>query len=152
MDARFGDGIGFVGYELAGVPNPGSDTPLLELTLCWQALAPMDSRYKVFVHLVGEGGPSDVRAQADVWPHLATTGWVPGEYLCDRLALELAADLPAGSYTLLMGLYDEATGLRLPLLDPAGEVRGTALCWSGAAWGVTTPGFDRWRRGMYNQA
>jgi hypothetical protein len=127
VDARFGDGIRLVGYDLLASPNPQSQMPSLQLTLYWQALAPMGTRYKVFVHLLGQGGPSDVRAQADVWPRLATSAWVPGEYLSDHLELDLTADLPNGSYTVLMGLYDEATFLRLPLLDPAGQVMGDSL-------------------------
>jgi hypothetical protein len=127
MDAQFGDGIGFVGYELTQLPNPQSTIPTLQLTLCWQTLAPLDRRYKVFVHLVGEGGPSDIRAQADAWPRQATTGWVPGEYLCDELVLNPPTDLPVGSYTLLMGLYDEDSGLRLPVLYAAGHTVGDSL-------------------------
>jgi hypothetical protein len=127
MDAQFGDGIGFVGYELTQLPNPQSTIRTLQLTLCWQTLAPLDRRYKVFVHLVGEGGPSDIRAQADAWPRQATTGWVPGEYLCDELVLNPPTDLPVGSYTLLMGLYDEDSGLRLPVLYAAGHTVGDSL-------------------------
>ena len=122
-----GNGIAFLGYELVRIPASSSTLPKLQLTLHWQALAPMDTGYKVFVHLLGEGGPADVRAQADVWPHLSTTGWVPGEYLSDQVALHPEAGLPEGWYTILVGLYDEDTGLRLPVLDAAGQVVGDSL-------------------------
>jgi hypothetical protein len=118
VDVRFGDGVRLVGYDL---DSSQSD---LQVTLYWQALAPMTTRYKVFVHLVGDGGPSDIRAQADIYPHLPTTGWVPGEYLTDHVTLDLPTSLPAGPYTLLLGLYDEAAGTRLPASGASGEPLG----------------------------
>ena len=87
----------------------------------------MATRYKIFVHLTGEGEPTDILAQADVYPHLPTTGWVQGEYLSDRVSLELPANLPPGRYSLLMGLYDEATGERLPAFDATGQALGDSL-------------------------
>jgi 4-amino-4-deoxy-L-arabinose transferase-like glycosyltransferase len=108
VDARFGDGIRLVGYDLQ------RQAAELDLVLYWQALAPMAVRYKIFVHLVANGDPSDIRAQADRVPHLPTTGWVPGEYLRDRLALATAGR-QAGCYGLLVGLYDEVSGERLPV-------------------------------------
>jgi uncharacterized membrane protein len=120
-DARFGTGIRLVGYDLQ--PSASS----LPLTLYWQALDPLLARHKIFVHLVGGAGPSDIGAQADVWPHLPTTGWTAGEYLSDRVTLDLPADLPPGRYTLLLGLYDEATGARLPVTDASGQAKGDSL-------------------------
>ena len=120
-DARFGEGIRLVGYDLE--PQRSN----LELTLHWQSLAPTATRYKIFVHLVGGGGSADIRAQVDVYPHLSTTGWLPGEYLSDRVTLDLPADLAPGHYTLLVGLYDEATGSRLPVFDAAGQASGDSL-------------------------
>jgi mannosyltransferase len=120
-EARFGAGILLAGYDLE--QQPGT----LTLTLHWQGLAPMAARYKVFVHLLGDGGPSDIRAQADGYPHLPTTGWVPGQYVSDRLGVNLPAGLPPGTYSLLVGLYDETTGDRLPVLDAAGETSGEGL-------------------------
>jgi hypothetical protein len=121
VEARFGEGIGLVGYDLqiAG--------PDVELMLHWQALAPMDTRYKLFVHLVGEGGPSDIHAQADVYPGLPTTTWIPGEYLSDEAALRLPTNLSAGRYTLLVGWYDENSGQRLPVFDATDNGLGDSL-------------------------
>jgi mannosyltransferase len=121
VDAHFGDAIRLVGYDLEARP------PDLELVLHWQALGPVTTRFKIFVHLIGEGGPSDIRAQADVYPRIPTSGWVPGEYLSDRVALDLPADLPPGPYRLLLGLYDGATGGRLPVTSAGGEALGDSL-------------------------
>ena len=57
-----------------------------------------------------------MRAQSDAVPAewtRPTTGWLPGEYVLDRHAIILPADLPAGKYDLVAGLYDPATGERL---------------------------------------
>jgi hypothetical protein len=81
----------------------------------------------VFVHLVGDGGPSDIRAQADIQPHVPSTNWMEGEFLSDRATLELPEHLDQGSHTLLVGLYDELTGERLPVFDADGEPAGDSL-------------------------
>jgi uncharacterized membrane protein len=133
VDASFGTASGpliqLAGYDLQPpIPVPtvveGSS---LHLTLHWQALGPMTTRYKTFVHLVGEDGPDDIRAQVDSYPALPTTGWVPGEYLVDSVELNLPDDLPSGHYRLLLGLYDESTGERLLLLNKAGQLLGSSL-------------------------
>jgi uncharacterized membrane protein len=122
-DVRFGEAILLAGFDLqppAPVASPGT----LELTLHWQALAPTAAPLKVFVHLVGDGGPGDLRAQADVYPHLPTTGWVPGEYLADEVTLDVPAGLPPGGYRLLLGFYDEGSGVRLPVYATGGTPLG----------------------------
>jgi hypothetical protein len=106
----------------------------IQLQLFWQAMAPMDTRYKLFVHLVGDGGPADIRAQADVRPSLPTTAWIAGEYLSDVVAVGLPGDLPPGRYTLLMGVYDEGTGERLPAMDARRAWAGDYLVLDAAEW------------------
>ena len=46
---------------------------------------------------------------------IPTRRWLPGRTLVETVALPLSTDLPAGDYTLALGLYDEATLQRLPL-------------------------------------
>jgi hypothetical protein len=128
VEARFGRNIRFLGYELQPAslasPIPGSR---IEVVLYWQALEPTATPHRIFLHLVGDGDPSDIRAQADAYPHLPTSGWLPGEYVSDRIALDLPAGLDPGEYRLLLGLYEEATGTRLPVLDAGGEAAGDSL-------------------------
>ncbi len=126
-DARFGAYIRLIGCDLpageASIPVPGS----LEFTLYWRSIAPTPGRYKLFVHLVDPGNPAGIRAQADLYPSLPTNTWVPGEYLHDDVTLELPPGLAPGRYDLLAGFYDEATGVRLPVFDPAGQPQGDGL-------------------------
>ena len=113
--------IHLTGYDLE------QRTADLALTLYWQAGVPPAEGYKIFVHLVGDGGPADIRAQTDVYPHLPTTAWMPGEYVQDEVVLDLPVDLPPGMYTLRAGLYDEATGARLSFFATDGALLGDSL-------------------------
>jgi hypothetical protein len=47
------------------------------------------------------------------------SAWIEGEWIIDEHVLSLPAELPPGSYTLVAGLYDAATGQRVP--GPDGE-------------------------------
>jgi hypothetical protein len=127
-EAGFGQAIRLVGYDLdppeLAAWSPGAEVALV---LHWQALSAMSNRYKIFLHLVGSGGPADIRAQADVYPAVSTTSWLPGEFRSDSVALDLPADVPAGTHDLLLGLYDESTGVRLPVSDATGRALGDAL-------------------------
>jgi hypothetical protein len=123
LDARFGTGIRLAGYDLEW------HDAALELSLYWQALEPMAASYKIFVHLLHEVEPHHVerRAQADVYPHLPTSGWIAGEYLDDRVTVDLPAGLAPGTYGIWIGFYDEATGNRLAVFDVEGDVVDGAL-------------------------
>jgi hypothetical protein len=101
------------------------DAPL-EVTLVWQAgeTTPTTS-YTVFVQLLDATGR--VIAQSDRVPAEGmrpTTGWRAGEYIVDRHTLMLNADAAPGVATLIAGLYDAATGTRVPL---AGGVDAAVL-------------------------
>ncbi len=76
----------------------------------------MPESYKVFVHLLDANGVP--RAQADVIPlngARPTWSWRPGEIVTDEIALKIPVDLPAGTYRLTTGLYNELSGKRLTL-------------------------------------
>jgi len=78
------------------------------LSLYWQASAPLDVDYTVFVHSLNAQG--ELVGQADGPPvanHYPTTAWRPGEIVQDSRLV------PAGA-RYLVGLYDPATGERLP--------------------------------------
>jgi hypothetical protein len=118
---QFGDGILLEGVDLI------RDEHGLWLNLYWQALALVDAPLKLFVHAVGEGGPSDIRAQVDEYPHVPTTGWVPGEFLEDSLVVDIPQELLDSNLTLMIGWYDESTGVRLTAWSASGQTLGTAF-------------------------
>jgi hypothetical protein len=104
-----------------GEPDPG-DTLLLQVV--WQPLRTFNHDLKIFVHLVDSGG--SVLAQFDGQPQQGaypTSQWIPGEVIVDLYPISMPADPPAGPYRVFVGLYDEATMLRLPVAgDDAGRV------------------------------
>jgi hypothetical protein len=78
--------------------------------------------YKVFVHLVGEGGR--IWSQHDSVPagwQRPTTGWEVGEVIVDEHRLPIGPEASADRYTIFVGMYDPATMQRLPLEDEAGH-------------------------------
>ncbi len=87
---------------------------VLGVTLTWQALVPPPENWHVFLQLLSaEGSPV---AQNDSPPgggYLPTTEWQPAQRVADHHGLFIPRDLPAGTYRLIAGLYDPATGQRL---------------------------------------
>lgn len=87
---------------------------VLDLLLVWRALQSLGVDYKVFVHVAGPDGVPV--AQWDGLPGLntvRTSQWTVGEPFRDHVLLPIPAATPPGDYTLLAGLYDPATGLRV---------------------------------------
>jgi hypothetical protein len=89
-----------------------ANTPLL-LELVWGATGTPLKDYTVFVQLLRPDGT--VALQQDSAPQggfAPTSQWQAGAVVADRRALLLPADLAAGDYTLIAGLYDQQ-GVRL---------------------------------------
>lgn len=88
----------------------------LQVQTLWQARETTETGYTAFVHLLDEAG--HVVAQVDRPPIPPTTSWVPEQVIDESYTLILPA---AGSgYRIATGLYDPATGRRLPLYDSEG--------------------------------
>lgn len=134
-----------------GAP-PAAGAPIY-LSTYWRALRPLAHDYKFFVHLVDRQGnlvagvdhfPYEARPDyrvtsvnfnpqlcpgcADAAPSdypnrglFPTSLWMPGQMLKETIMLP--PDLPAGDYTIRIGLYDPATMQRLDVDDslPAGD-------------------------------
>jgi len=114
VEIPFGDEVQLNGFTIT------RDGDLLTVNLVWQAQGEITSASNVFVHLVDEQGT--IFAQSDGEPAnwtRPTTGWAPGEYILDRHTLTLPADLNLAELRLRVGLYDPATGRRLP--TPGGD-------------------------------
>ncbi len=114
MRANLGDTVTLLGYDLAEAEvEPGGR---LHLTLYWQARREMKTSYKVFTHLLDED--SRLWGQKDGIPckgRHPTTEWLPGEVVVDEYEIAVKPDAPLGEYALEVGMYDEATGKRLPV-------------------------------------
>ncbi len=111
LAARFGEAIDLEGWTWQATAGE------LAVTLSWAAAAYPAADYTVFVHLVRPGedqalSQGDAPPLAGRWP---TSLWLPGVRVDDEHRVALPGDLPPGPYELLVGLYDPATGTRLPL-------------------------------------
>lgn len=98
---------------LSGYDLLVTDTAL-ELTLVWQAVGAAPRPYTVFTQLLDAGG--SLVAQQDNWPvsgQWPPTCWRDGDSIPDRYTIALPADLPPGDYSLIVGMYDAASGVRL---------------------------------------
>ena len=114
LDAQLGEAARVRGYQLEHVDADASG--VVAVTVYWEPLAVTDRPYSVFIHVLNSDGQS--LAQRDTYPGLgnwATTLWVPGRAFADTYRLFLPPDtsVPEGAFVVL-GLYDEATGQRLP--------------------------------------
>ncbi len=122
VHARLGDVAELMGYDLTEPEQAGGT---LALTLYWRAIAPSAAPLTVFVHLLD--GENKVRGQVDRAPGdgaYPTTGWVAEEVLVDAYQVPVDPDLRAGEYTVEVGMYDAATGARLPAWDANGQALG----------------------------
>jgi hypothetical protein len=124
VNARLGESIDLEGYHLPITAwQPGDIAPL---TLFWRAGNAPRVRAKVFVHLVN--AEAALVAQVDMEPQAGfapTTTWEPGRQVVDRYGIPLPADLPAGRYAILVGMYT-LDGERLPVAQ-RGAVIGDVL-------------------------
>jgi hypothetical protein len=111
--------------RLASPPGGEEGGPLPPaLRLYWQAAAPLPDDYTVFVHLRAADG--FVRSQADSPPvsgRYPTSQWEPGEIIQDIHLLPAGEDFSQVDH-LAIGLYDPATGERLPAFGMEGERLG----------------------------
>ncbi|MEW5958570.1 MAG: glycosyltransferase family 39 protein [Chloroflexota bacterium] len=109
--------ISLTGFDLPRPDyRPGETVPI---TLHWQAVEPAPGNYRVFVQLVGADGT--LYAQQDLEPLWPTGQWRVGQRLADGHDLLLDEAMPPGTYHLLIGLIDPATGRRLPAYQENGN-------------------------------
>jgi hypothetical protein len=118
----FGEQARLVGLDLPQTRVEAGQS--VQLALYWQAVAPFEKSWTVFVHLTDTEGK--IISQKDQIPgggQFPTTGWLPQEYLVDNYTLLIPPDTPPGhdKYHLKIGLYDANDFSRLPVIE-AGQV------------------------------
>jgi hypothetical protein len=117
LNQFLGGQIALLGYDLKLQDDH------LNLTLYWQPTASPDVDYTTFVHL--RDASNRTVAQKDAPPgngRYPTSLWDSGETIVDPITLPVA-EVSSGDYTLVVGLYDFATGQRLPVAgNPANEI------------------------------
>ncbi len=122
----FDDQIELLAYRLTD--NRAKPGNYFRLTLYWRARTEVSGDYSVFVHLVDEQG--QVYAQGDGPPESGiypTWSWVPGEVVEDEHLVAMESDVPPGSYSLAIGLYELDDLSRLGVTDAGGAALADQL-------------------------
>jgi hypothetical protein len=117
---NLGQEIQLLGYDLANIQvSPGES---VSLTLHWKAISQPPIDYTVFTQLIGPDGlvwgQQDSQPQRGRYPTMA---WTVEDRVVDRYDISPVEDAPPGSYRLLVGMYDLATGERLAAIDENGQ-------------------------------
>ncbi len=116
LAATLGDSIGLLGYDAVLHDDPLA----LDVTLYWQALAPMSVDYLLTLQLVSPiSGDTTLRWNYNSWPghgNYPTSAWQPGEVIADRYRLYLppSAHLTQ-AWDLQLAFFTQETQERLPL-------------------------------------
>ena len=114
LDTNFGKSLSLLGFDLPEqVWCPGDVVPV---TLYWQTTALTQSDAKIFLHLYDSAG--NLGPQSDGWAFHGSRPpytWSPGEIIVDPRELALPVDLPAGHYSVEVGLYNPGDSRRLPV-------------------------------------
>jgi len=134
-----------LGWDLARAAlAPGSE---LEVTLYWQATAPLEGDLASFVHLVA-GPEAAVFAQSDHQHpgYMPTTTWPTARYVVDAHRIHIPADAPQVAYQVVAGLYDPASGARWGETTLALPVHVVAR--SSPAGAKMAPGGVRFQEGI----
>jgi 4-amino-4-deoxy-L-arabinose transferase-like glycosyltransferase len=119
LRAEFSNGMTLLAYGLQTPNSEGASTNAasaglfllrrgqpVKVSLFWSASRQIQTAYTVFVHL--QDGEGVLRAQSDrpPWDGMYPTDrWTVGEVVRDDYVMQLPNDLPAGDYTIRVGLY-----------------------------------------------
>jgi len=115
LDVNFGGQVRLRGWELENERVRPGDT--LTMTLAWEPVVELNDTYVAFVHVMAADG--SLVAQHDgalVGERILPSAWPAGAVFRYPVPLELPADLPAGDYRLLAGVYLWPGLERLPVL------------------------------------
>jgi len=124
LEVNLENKLKLIGYDLDST-NIKRGNALL-LTLYWQGFERLQEDYKVFVHLETDR----IWGQEDHVPVCGTrptTTWLPGEVIVDRYSLLIDPQTPAGSYPILVGMYEPSTGRRMKIFDARGKISGDVI-------------------------
>ena len=117
LNAAFAGGLALEGATL---PQSARRGDTLAVTLFWRAEEPPADDYSVFVQLLDANGANVAQwdgAPYDAVSKLPASAWPRDWQGTHRLALPLAKTLPAGEYTMIVGMYDWRTNARLIVND-----------------------------------
>lgn len=112
LDIRFGEQIGLTGFAVHQADR------YVNVTLQWTSRQPIDTPYKLFIHLLDANGA--LLAQNDQYPggdFAPPTSWQPQVVVTDHHGLILPTAATT-NYSIQVGWYLPETGARLPVTSP----------------------------------
>jgi len=126
--ADFDNGLALLGFRLSEPAVCRGDAA--ELQTWWHVASTPERDAKFFVHVTSLDDSAQV-AQFDVFPsdgYNHMTRWEPGEIVPQSVRISMDAEIPAGRYALVMGVYDPETVtnlrvLRAPEILPGDRLR-----------------------------
>jgi len=122
IDARFGDSLQLIGYDIPGgvTRHPGD---VLPVSLLWQAVAPVPQDYTVALFVMADDG--QLVAQQDSFPVYGfdpARSWALGSLHRDNHGVALPDTLPPGEYEVWAVVYWWQTpDERLPVTAPTAD-------------------------------
>jgi hypothetical protein len=122
VGADFDGQVTLLGYDLD--LSKVSEGGPAQLILYWQAQTDPETAYKVFVHLLDES--QQIVTQVDREPQggkAPMTGWLAGEVVMDEIEIVVPEEM-ADVRSIAVGLYDQFTGDRVPILNVEGDTFG----------------------------
>lgn len=126
----FEDKIRYLGFRVHNPKQRVAPGEVLDVTLYWQALRPLDRNYSAFIRVYAKG--EQLAHVLDTYPGggmWQTTLWRPGEIIADRYRLRLEdtltnTQLAPSALWLDVGFWDFTAQRFLPTFDPAGQPTG----------------------------
>ncbi len=122
--------VAIAGYEVepSGVVRPGGR---FKVRLYWRASAPLGTGWRLFTHLLTEGGErirgnfdntGPLRELAGDEQALPPSRWIPGKVYVDEQELMVPTDVDSSTVTIAVGVWkDQAPGYRLNVLSGASD-------------------------------
>jgi len=119
VDYQLGSDIRLTGYTIfESQIKPGD---ILQVALQWETEAPLSEDYTVFLQVLDQN--NHLVGQRDAKPLVLTTAWPTKKPIVDTHGIFIEPGTPPGTHRLIVGLYNDQTGQRLPvnLAEEPGE-------------------------------
>ena len=108
VESVFGDGLRLRGFRQS------IQGQRLEIALSWSVEADMAGGWFCFVHVLDEAGHKIAQIDAPIDEGLFAT-WQRGQQFGGPLPIAMPPDRPPGAYRIVVGVYNPADWVRLPL-------------------------------------
>jgi 4-amino-4-deoxy-L-arabinose transferase-like glycosyltransferase len=128
---NFDNSIMLIGYRATPPGAAWERGTTIYLELFWQPIAQTEGSLKIFVHLLGsDHEASQLRAQDDQFPkdgRTSSTDWLLNSVFRDVYQITIPDSAVSGKYYLTVGLYSEASGIRISPLNVENSLEPDAV-------------------------